>query len=156
MIKRFFSLVLLATSYFILISSLSSCSLLSTFSAGPAQKEGMLSARLDKFTRAMYFESISELSDYIEPAYRAKYFKAYSRRGDYKDFVESDVKSLDFYNESNNAVALVRTKILEKSSLHVKNNYHKLDWSFSSTEGGWRLQNLTEMDEDVFLNLSKE
>ena len=136
--------------------TLSSCSMLSKVAAGPAEREGMLNARLDKFTRAMYFESTSELSGYIEPQYRGKYFKSYSRRGDTEDFVESDVKSLDFFNESNNAVAFVRTKILEKSTLYVKNRYQKLDWKFSSTEGGWRLHNLTEIDKDVFLDLSKE
>ena len=130
--------------------------MLSEISAGPSQREGLLSQRLDKFTRAMYFESKSDLRDYIEPVYQRAYFKTYNRRGETEDFVESDVKSIEFFNKSNNAVALVRTKILDKSSLYVKNKYEKLDWRFYDIDGGWKLFKLTEIDEDVFRDLSEQ
>ncbi len=140
----------------ILLFFLSSCSYLSKATAGPAQREGLLSSRLNKFTRAMYFESISELSDYIEPVYQKTYFKNFERRGDTQDFVESKVKSLDFYSDSNKAVAFVRTKFIDKGSLYVQNKYEKLDWRFTGGNGGWKLYNLTEIEKNVFEHLNKK
>ena len=139
-----------------ILCSCSSKTGLTDISAGPAERQGMLSARIEKYNKAVYWSSSGELSEYLDPSYMADFFKRISKRSEDEELVESKVKNIDFHADSSKATAYIETRFYSKATLYVTSRYEKLDWEFFRLNGGWRLKNIDELSAEHFSSLISE
>lgn len=118
--------------------------------AGSDERSVMLSQRLDKFHRAVYWGSVNEVTEYVMPDKQLTFISDLKKQRKEQQFVDFEVSQVDFTDpEKNNADVEVKVRFFKVPTYVVETRREIQHWEFDRFDGGWKLRDVEPAADDA-------
>ena len=128
------------------ISALSGCTAVNLLTAGPVERQSMLSERSEKFHRELSFGNPIAAAQFVNPEKRIEFLTRYKGVVRGQTIVSVDVQDVEFGEDSEDATVVANIRYFQNPTYHVQSREDRETWSFSRTEG-WMYDGIVASEE---------
>jgi hypothetical protein len=136
-----------------LIMSLGGCghrfSSIEQLVATQTQKENLLSLRVERFNRNVYWGGLNDAAEFVAGEARQPFFQEAQRRKKEEKIVDLEVTSIEFVNDGNTAEVVVQTRYFpKKGAQYVTARQERQVWQFYRMSDGWMYHGSEPLDDE--------
>ena len=128
------------------LSALFGCASITHMTAGPVERQSLLTERTEKFHRELSFGNPVAASEFVNPEKRIEFLTRYKGAIKGQTVVSVDVQDVEFGEEAKDATVVASVRYFQNPSYHVQTREDKEIWIFSRSEG-WLFDGIVGSEE---------
>ena len=143
--------ILFLALIFLASLSLSACSVLESarnLTSGEMGRTELLTKRLNKFTKALYWGSVDDATLFVIAEKRRDFYRSKKKELKDKKMVDIEVTDVEVGEDARTANVSVEIQYYEIPNFVVQKRMEQQEWEFRSLSGGWLYADAKEVDEE--------